>query len=74
MTEEHTITTYALTEHNGYWASGMQADMAKGRTAQQACNDTFKAILMMGRGKDEALRVTIEAAYFAGIPAESVNW
>lgn len=66
--------TYALTAHNGYWAQVMRADMAAGRTAQRVCNETFKAILMMGRGKDEAMRVTQEAAYFAGIDSASVNW
>lgn len=66
--------TYALTQHNGYWAQVMRADMAKGRTAQTACNDTFKAILMMGRGKQEAMQVTQEAAYFAGINSADVKW
>ncbi len=54
--------TYSLNQHNGYWASVMRGDMAKGRTAQTACNDTYRAILMMGRGQQEAMRVTQEAA------------
>lgn len=66
--------TYALTQHNGYWASVMRADMAKGRTVQTACNDTFKAILMMGRGQREAMEVTQQAAYFAGIDSAAVKW
>ena len=65
---------YALTAHNGYWSKIMRFDMAKGRSMQRVCNDTYRAILMMGRSADEALRVTIEAAHFADIPAETVNW
>ena len=33
--------TYSLNQHNGYWAQVMRGDMAKGRTAQTACNDTY---------------------------------
>jgi hypothetical protein len=66
--------TYPLTQHNAYWAGIMQADMAKGRTAQRVCNDTYKAILLMGRGLREALEVTQQAAFWAGIPAGAVNW
>jgi hypothetical protein len=66
--------TYPLTQHNGYWASVMRADMANGRDAQRVCNDTFRAILMMGRGPKEAMNVTQQAAYFAGIDSTSVNW
>jgi hypothetical protein len=65
---------YPLTEHNGYWASVIRADMANGRTAQRACSDVFRAILMMGRGKREALNVTQQAAYFAGVAADAVRW
>lgn len=66
--------TYALTQHNGYWSQVMRGDMAKGRSAQRVCNDTFRAILMMGRGTQEAMRVTQEAAHFAGIDATQVKW
>lgn len=65
---------YPLTQHNGYWAQVMRADMAKGRTAQQACNDAFRCILMMGRGTLEAMNVTQQAAHFAGIDATTINW
>lgn len=65
---------YALTQHNGYWAEVMRADMAKGYTAQRVCADTYKAICMMGRGLEEAMRVTQEAAYFAGIDGTKINW
>lgn len=65
---------YALTQHNGYWAGVMQQDMAKGRTPQRVCADTYKAICMMGRGPEEAMRVTQEAAYFAGIDGTKINW
>lgn len=65
---------YPLTQHNGYWAQVMKADMAQGRTAQRVCNDTFRAILMMGRGPKEAMNVTTQAAYFAGIDSASVKW
>lgn len=65
---------YALTAHNGYWAQVMRIDMASGRTPQRVCNETFKAIMMMGRGKDEAMRVTMESAHFAGIDGNSINW
>ena len=66
--------TYSLNQHNGYWASVMRGDMAKGRTAQTACNDAYRAILMMGRGQQEAMRVTQEAAHFAGIDSADVKW
>lgn len=65
---------YALTAHNGYWAQVMRADMAAGRSAQRVCSETYKAILMMGRGPKEAMRVTMEAAHFAGIDANTINW
>ena len=52
---------YPLTQHNGYWAGVMRADLAMGRTAQQACNDAYRAILMMGRGIKEAMIVTTQA-------------
>lgn len=65
---------YILNQHSGYWASVMRSDMAKGRTAQAACNDTFRAILMMGRGPKEALEVTQAAAHFAGIDSAEVRW
>lgn len=58
---------YQLNEHNGYWSQIIKADIAKGRTAQTACNDVYRAILMMGRGLKEAMKVTVEAAYFAGV-------
>lgn len=66
--------TYFYDKHNAYWASVMTADLAKGRTAQRTCNDTYRAILMMGRGTEEAMRVTQAAAHFAGIDPNSVNW
>jgi len=65
---------YPLTQHNGYWAQVMKSDMAKGRTEQRVCNDTYRAILMMGRGLTEAMNVTQQAAYFAGIDSSKVNW
>ena len=65
---------YILDAHNGYWSQVIRADMAKGRAAQRACNDAFRAILMMGRGQSEAMRVTQAAAHFAEVPAESVKW
>ena len=65
---------YILDAHNGYWSQVIRADMAKGRTAQRACNDAFRAILMMGRGKAEALKVTQAAAHFAGVKSGAVNW
>lgn len=65
---------YLLTQHNGYWAQVMQSDIAKGWTAQRACNEAYQAILLMGRGPDEALQVTTQAAYWAGISPDSVKW
>lgn len=73
-TRPYGLSLYPLTTHNGYWANVMQKEMAAGRSAQRVCNDTFKAICMMGRGVKEAIQVTQQAAWFAGIPADEVKW
>lgn len=65
---------YPLTEHNAYWAGVMKADMAKGKTPQQVCHETHLAILMMGRGPKEAMNVTQQAAYWAGINGSMIKW
>jgi hypothetical protein len=66
--------SYILDTHTAYWAKIIQQDMAKRATPQKACNDVARCILLMGRGIDEALRVTQAAAYFAGIPKDAVKW
>lgn len=66
---------YPYTAHNAYWAKIIKQDMAKGRTAQRACNDVFAAIMMMGRFTvNEAMNLTSQAAYHADLKLSEIKW
>lgn len=63
-----------LTAHVAYWASIVKADVTKGRTLQRAASDVFMAVMMMGRGKAEAMRVAEGAVEWAGFSTSDVKW
>lgn len=67
--------SYMYTQERAYWASVIQSDMAKGRTAQRACNDAFKCHMMTGRfTPNEALAEVQACAHFANVNPETVQW
>ena len=68
------MSIYTLDANNGYWASVVKSDVAKGRTLQQAASDVFTCMLMMNRGTVDAMQTASAAVYFAGFNVSDVNW